>query len=199
MQLGRLEDLWILAGRTRQDYPFILAGCVSAPQSDQQIFNLALTIHSLTIPAACHPVTLDLLLANNIQTATTAFSLIGCTMQVPGVPAFSGGILGDPNSSPVSAGGLIEALPGNWSLVTFPGSPGMAQNINITQLPSDIQELCTNSIPNHRTLQRLSAYTKKIGADKFVAITDGSGPDACGAALIRYQDQELLWRLDEVK
>jgi len=199
MQLGHLEDLWILAGRTRQDYPFILAGCLSAPQSDRQIFNLALTIQALTIPATCHPVTLDLLLANSLQTASNTFSLVGCTIEVPGVPAFSGGILGDPNSSPVSAGGLIEALPGNWSLVTFPGSPGMAQNINITQLPPDIQELCTNNTPDYRTLQQLSAYTQTIGADKFVAITDGSGPHAQGAACIRYQNQEILWRLDEVK
>ncbi|MBP1764050.1 MAG: hypothetical protein H6Q65_1108 [Firmicutes bacterium] len=199
MQLGRMEDLWILAGRTRQAYPFILAGCLSAPQSDRKIFDLALAIHSLSIPAACHPVTLDLLLANSLQTAATPFSLAGCTIQVPGVPACSGGILGDPNSSPASAGGLIESLPGQWSLVTFPGSPGMAQNITITCLPPEIQALCTHNTPDHRTLQHLSAYTNKLGADKFVAITDGSGPDARGAALIRYQDQELLWRLDEVK
>lgn len=199
MHICRLEDLWILAGHTRQDYPFILVGCAFDQQSYPQIFDLGLSINSLLIPCACHPVKLDLLLAAMLQPWGNSLIIAGATIGVPNVPGLSGGVLGDPASSPCSSGGLIENLKGSWSLVTFPGGPGMAQNVKITHLPPAVQALDRENIPDHNTLQRLSVYTKNIGADKFIAVTDGSGPGACGAALIRSKSQVVLWRLEEVE
>lgn len=199
MQVCRMDDLWILAGHTRQDYPFILAGCVSDRQAYPQIFNVGLSMKSLTIPVSYHPVKLDILLASMLQPMADSFAVAGCTISVPDVPGFSGGVLGDPAVNPSSAGGLIENLQTSWSLATFPGGPGMAQNVKLSYLPLSVKALCTTAVPNHTTLQQLSAYTKNIGADKFIAVTDGSGPGACGAALIRSKSQEVLWRLEEVE
>lgn len=199
MQVCRIEELWILAGHTRQDYPFILTGCITNQQSYHQIFNIGLNMSVLTLPASCPPVELDLLLASILQPLAGSVVIAGCTIHVPGVPGFSGGVLGDPAGNPCSAGGLIENLNNSWSLVTFPGGPGMAQNVTISQLPLSIRALCTDAVRDHNTLQHLSAYTKSIGADKFIAVTDGSGPAAHGAALIRNKSQNVLWRLEEVE
>lgn len=199
MQVRRLDDLWLLSGYTRQNYPFILTGYAASPQAYSEIFNAGLAMKALAIPEACHPVTLDLLLANLLQAMAGTFPVAGCTISVPGVPGASGGVLGDPASTPASSAGLIEDLSMPWSLVTFSGGPGMAQNIKLSSLPVSVKSLCTSTIPDHSTLEQLSVYTKSIGADKFIAITDGSGPGACGAALIRSRAQKILLRLEEVE
>ncbi len=117
-------------------------------------------------------------------------------MHVPATPGFSGGVLGDPASSPQSAGGLIESLRPSWSLVAFPGGPGMALSIDLPVIPAAVRAICAAHIPDYRTLRHLSAYA--CAAKKFIAITDGSGPGSCGAVLIRNKRQVALWRLEEV-
>lgn len=199
MRICHIDDLWILAGRTRQDYPFILAGCGSVLQGYRQIFDVGRSMESLTVPGSCHPVQLDLLLAAMLQPMAGSFAVAGCTISIPGITGFSGGVLGDPADSPSSSEGLAETLKTPWSLITFPGGPGMAQNVRLSCLPFPVKALCTKTVPDHSTLEQLSAYTKSIGADKFIAVTDGSGPGACGAALIRSASQEVLWRLEEVE
>ena len=193
-----MDNLWMLAGHTCQDYPFILVGYSLEQQLYHQIFDIGLAMSSLVIPDACHPVKLDYLLASALQPLANLCVVAGCTIRALNVPAFSGGVLGDPGSSPSSAGGLVENLSGAWSLVTFPQSPGMAQNVKISSLPSAVQALCTERVPDDYTLKQLSVYTQSIGADKFMAITDGSGPGAYGAALIRKKSKVVLWRLEEV-
>lgn len=189
----------MIAGYTRQKFPFILAGCSLEAQLPRQVFAAGALLRSLHIPGACPPVQLDLLLVEVLQLLAGTCIVAGATIYVPGTPGVSGGVLGDPASSPQSAGGLIEILRPPWSLVAFPGGPGMAQNIELPVIPAAVQAICAANVPDHRTLQRLSAYTYAAGGGKFIALTDGSGPGACGAALIRNNRQAVLWRLEEVR
>jgi|GEM_PF-6643751 hypothetical protein len=198
MQISCLEDLWILAGHTRQNYPFILVGHASTEKAYRKMLSLGLEMSSIMMIDSCHPIKLDILLATKLQVLAGFFSIAGCTIHVPNVPGSSGGVLGDPTSRPSSAAGLVENLKNSWSLVTFPAGPGMAQNVRLSRLPPSIKALCTENTPDHYMLQQLSTYTNSIGADKFIAVTDGSGPGACGVALIRNQSKTMLWCLDEM-
>ncbi|SDF76512.1 hypothetical protein [Sporomusa acidovorans] len=198
MRIYRIVDLLMLGGRTGQGYPFILAGCIP----DEQAYNLFVSagyeLQSLIVSKECDPVTLDCLLANRLQSLAAATFLAGCTLHVPGVAGFSGGVLGDPGQTACSAGGCSEAMNNGWSLLTFPGGPGLAADREIPDLPARVQAICTESVPNHMTLISLSEYLTRMGAGKVIGITDGSGPTACGAALIRQGEKTEVWRLAEL-
>ena len=112
--------------RTQQGYPYIAAGCVSIKGKIPFVLDLGRKLRFLAAPEACHPVSLDLLLAELLQPLADSFVMIGCTIGIPDVPGFSGGVLGNPGISPRSAEGFMEKLEDDWTLITFPGGPGLA-------------------------------------------------------------------------
>ena len=188
----------MLAGRTQQGYPYIAAGCVSIKGKIPFVLDLGRKLRFLAAPEACHPVSLDLLLAELLQPLADSFVMIGCTIGIPDVPGFSGGVLGNPGISPRSAEGFMEKLEDDWTLITFPGGPGLAVKGKNSILPASIQEIRGKHIPDFRTLRCLADYAETAGVDEIIAITDGSGPGAQGAALIRSKSREVLWKLEEV-
>lgn len=198
MRIYKNADLLMLGSRTSQDYPFILAGRSPDEQVHKLFVALGLQLQSLQIPVACDPVALDCLLADQLQSLAGATFLAGCTLQVPGIAGFSGGVLGDPGQSARSAGGWIERLDNGWSLLTFPGGPGMAADREVAALPARVETACTESTPDHNTLISLSDYLAQLGAGSMLGITDGSGPLACGAAIIRQGKQTEVWRLADL-
>ncbi|TWH47107.1 hypothetical protein [Sporomusa sp. KB1] len=198
MRIYRIADLLMLGGRTSQDYPYILVGWIPDEQAYRLFLSLGFQLQSLIIPSACDPITLDCLLANRLQPLAGATFLAGCTLHVPGIAGFSGGVLGDPGQEACSAEGCNEPLTKGWSLLTFPGGPGMAVDREVTDLSARLQTVCTESVPDHNTLISLSEYLAQRGVGKVVGLTDGSGPAACGAALIRQGEKTELWRLADL-
>lgn len=198
MQICHIDDLWMLAGRTQQDYPYIVAGCVSLSGKMPPVSYLEQNLRLLTAPEACHPVSLDLLLAELLQPLADSFVMIGCTIRVPSVPEFSGGVLGNPGRSACSAEGFVEKLEDDWTLVAFPGGPGLAVKGEHSVVPASIREIRGTHASDYRRLRRLAVYADTVGADEIIAVADGSGPGAQGAALIRSKSSEVLWKLEEV-
>jgi hypothetical protein len=185
MELLKIDELFMLRGQSMQNYPFIIVGLVKHTLTHQEFHEIGLAISSLTFSGECSPVQLDLLLANKLALVSGYLSIAGCTMHLPHSAGFSGGVLGDPSNPPSHAESILENISNGWTLLTFPESPGMACDSLLPDIPNAIILRCKTGVPDHNTLLSLSLYSEMAGAKRCIAITDGSGVGAVGAALIR--------------
>ena len=197
MRLVRIDELFMLSGHSIQNYPFIIVGLVRNTATQQEFHEIASSISSLTFPERCSPVELDLLLAGRLALVSRYLIIAGCTIHLPHVMGFSGGVLGDPMDQPIHAESIWEYLSNGWTLLTFPESPGMACDSLLTDIPNAVILRSKAGVPDHNTLLSLSRYSEIAGAQRCIAITDGSGVGAVGAALIRKGSQMAVWRLEE--
>lgn len=198
MRTACIGELFMVGGRTVQNCRFILAGLASDQIENNGIARLGACIATLSFPEQCGPHRLDMMLAEAVLPLKGVAPIVGCTIEVPGIAGLSGGILGSTEKEPCSAAGESEQLPDGWSLLTFPGSPGIACDSNLNDAPDWVLEMCTSDKPNADTIYGLSSYSHHVRATRCIAITDGSGPEASGAALIRKGGRIILWRLDEM-
>ncbi|MDR3560343.1 MAG: hypothetical protein P4N59_02715 [Negativicutes bacterium] len=198
MQTVHIEELFMIGGRTLQNYRFIVAGLAPALSANMEIASLGAAVAALSIPEHCAPDRLDLLLAKTLRQSAGVIPIAGCTIEVPDLDGFSGGVLGETAQEPLDAGGELEKLAGGWTLLTFPGSPGMACDTEIAHIPDSVRTVCTLGKADDKAIVSLAAFSQSAGASRSIAITDGSGAGACGAALIRKGSQLKLWRLKEV-
>ena len=197
MRIVEIEDMFMVGGFTVQKHPYIIAGVVAPGQDVQAVFQICGNLAKTDFTHEPSPYGLDKLLADRLALLAGKCVIAGCTINVPGVAGLAGGVLGDPATEPCDAGGQTDLLNCGWQLLTFPGGPGMACEQSTPALSSifaDEKGSCTDS----ELIMKWAAITQAYGAGRCVAISDGSGAGADGAALIVCRSQVLVLRLDEL-
>ncbi len=197
MKLYKLHDLFMLGGKTRENYPLLVIGHTTSPQEEVDL-TLINAINNLIIPDDCTLPGVDIILAEQCQTLSSAIDLVGCTIKVPGFTDNTGGVLGNPHTPMESACGECEEAPAGWKILTFPGGPGIAfqseKAINLDVIKNAVQL----PLQGKEYLYNLAKQAYEAGVDSLLAVTDGTGKEAKGSAVIQHKRDYMLWSLDEV-
>jgi hypothetical protein len=192
----------MLGGKTGQGYPYILVGSASsAPLSHPVFSHLQESFKEITIPNDISPKELDILLANTLSGYSHDCEIAGCTIKVAGIEASTGGVLGDPREKGKSAFGQVEMLECGWGLLTYPGGPGIAFKTAHKKEHALQHKWRYKRHEGLKGRDLLAAYSKnafKKGIESLIAITDGTGSDSSGAALIQSGRDYIVWSLDQV-
>jgi len=193
MKVYRINDLFLFSGSTFKGHPYLAIG--KGCRDDQAMLGqLKHLLDNFQVPSLCSPGKLDRLLASALQKLNPQPFLIGCTIAVPGISGSGGGVLGSPQMLTEQAKGEMERMPGGWKLLTFPGSPGLAFKEGVEGA------FCPAINPadplGQPLLLKLAAQAYHSGVEEFLALTDGSGPQADGSAIIQKGRDYVVCSLD---
>lgn len=194
MKVHTLKDLFLFGGLTREQHPYLAAG--RHKQFEAAWFaRIKALLDDFSVPPQCQPQTLDRLLAELLVPAEPQPFLLGCTIRVPGMAGPTGGILGSPGAPAQSASGAAESLPDGWKLLTFPGGPGLAY----LEGPAGAFHPVIPETRGRELLLDLAKQACAGGVRSFVALTDGTGEEARGGAIIQYERDYCLQTLEEIR
>ena len=197
MRIVKIEDVFMAGGFTVQKYPYIIAGVLANLKSGAAVFSLCGRLAETSFPPELSPSGLDRLLADRLIMLAGKCVIAGCTIKVPGVAGLAGGVLGDPGDQPRGAEGQTDLLACGWRLLTFPGGPGMAWEQNSRELAPLLRDE-KGTCPDSELITKWAAIAQACGEGRCIAISDGSGAGADGAALIACRSKVLVWRLSEL-
>lgn len=196
MRVYKISDLFLFGGSTKENNPYLVAG--KHLQWNQTFFTqLDNTLRDFTVPAFCTAELLDHMIAALLRSVMPLPFLVGCTIKMPGITGSSGGVLGNPGLAPKPAQGRLEELGDGWKLITYSGSPGLS----FKEGPSG--SFCPNlrmdtGLAGKELILELAAQAYDSGVEEFIALTDGSGPQAAGSAIIQRGREYCAWSLDEL-
>jgi hypothetical protein len=198
MKVYTLHNLFLFGGTTKENYPYLVIG--KQLQDDARYFTyLKNLLDNFSVPTICSAQALDRILAAALQEAVPRPFIIGCTIGIPGMEGPSGGVLGNPNSEVLSAEGRMEDYERDWKVLTYPGGPGLAfQEKDKGVFLPDAIDIKNKASKGKYLLLDLAAQAYSSGVEEFLAITDGTGKDVSGSAIIQYRREYVIWTLTEV-
>lgn len=199
MKLYKLDDLFMFGGITKQSYPFIVIGEMDGLANYDILYNIFCRIYETIIPDDSNAREIDKIIATRFCDNAELIHIIGCTIRIQGCLVKTGGVLGNPKLTTNSADGKLDQIGKGWLLITFPGGPGIALKTDSLYVCNKIEELIQEGYKEERLLNKISDMTYKAGVKSLLALTDGTGIDAKGCALIRKNDRYLIWSLAEIK
>lgn len=177
---------FIFKSRTLQGFPVIVAGI--CPQNFQPMASSAMKkiIVGFHAESITNGFELDYKLAQYVCSKTPEYIFaLGVSIFVPGIKEPSGGIIGNPRESILSACGSIESIGNNLSLLAYPGGPGVV----IESPPEKAADILNIANAKGKSDIETTFQIAKIILSQSIAnaiiISDGSGVQGagCGAAI----------------
>jgi hypothetical protein len=167
--------------KTCQGYPVALCGFCDQGTAGLQKERLR-ELSSLRYPESPDLYQVDALLAAKIKAlALPSLRLAGASIRIPGIPAATGGILGDPHAKADSAGGKVENMGNGFWQLAFPGGPGavlygdedLARRI-------DREFLALPAASAEARFFDLMVLLDMAQIPCYLLVSDGSGPGSFG-------------------
>jgi|GEM_PF-1424909 len=176
---------FLFSVKTCQGYPVALCGFCdkgTAGQQEERLRGLA----DLRYPVSPDLYQVDALLAAKIKAlALPSLHFAGASIRIPGIPAATGGIVGDPHARAASASGRMEELGNGFWQLTFPGGPG-------TVLCGDAEQVAMIdrlflALPGGSGEARFFDLMALLDAAQipcYLLVSDGSGPGGFGGVAV---------------
>ena len=179
-----------------------LAGGLCKPGFEQASQEDLAVLFALHIGEITDAVEADSIFAAAVKAACKPYTwAVGVSAHLPGISVRTGGILGSPHQEIASAQQLVENIGNGLWLYAKPGGPGMiaAYGANAQQVFAAIPY---TGFTHSEQAENAANWMRQNKVETFMAVTDGSGPDATGIVLVetgRHRLRETLYHSNQLK
>ena len=169
---------FVVQGKTKNGVPFYLAGLAESG-AEEKAKRWADYWQSHVFCGRTNVVVLEeRLLAFCMEGPTEGLLAMGASVQWPGVPCRSGGIIGDPMDEGESAEGALERIRDGLWLCAYPGRFGAVFTATEEEAKALEEEMRRwTAFSNPKSVPQVEMLLKER-CDCFILISDGSGPDS---------------------
>lgn len=153
----------------------ILAGGLCIPGAEDAGKQAVRSLSDLSFSQAHDPAEVDRMLAHTLAEACGPdIPAVGACVRVDGFLSRCGGVLGSPRNRPEPANGSVEDLGYGLYLFAQPGGPGY-----VVRCPSRREADAVRAAMPRETGEA-RRWLLQRGVDTWMAVGDGSGPEARG-------------------